>query len=103
MLSALFANQSAVFTMVTTGAYYRAIGTQITGIAKIRLAACAIIAHAAVYAELIVTHRTMLVAFGTEIGTPFANFAASHADYRTIAAQTAAITEVSLAARAVVT
>ena len=65
MLSALFANQSAVFTMVTTGADYGAIRTQITSITKILFAAGTIIAHTAVDAKLIVTHRAMLVAFWT--------------------------------------
>ena len=102
MLSALFANQSAVFTMVTRGANYGAVRTQITSITKIRLATGAIIAHTAVNAEFIVTLRTMLVAFRTEFGAPFASFAASHTEYRTIDAQIAVIAEVSFAARTVV-
>ena len=77
MLSTLFANQSTVFTMVATGANDRAIRTQITSITKIFFPSGAIIAHTAVTAELIVTLRTMFVAFRTEFGAPFASFAAS--------------------------
>ena len=102
MLSALFADQSAAFTMVASGANYRAIRAQITSITKIFFAARALVAHTAVNAELTVTIRTMLVAFGTEFGAPFASCAASHTDYRTIGAQTAVITEGSFAARALV-
>ena len=77
MLSALFANQSAVFTMVTRGANYCAIRTQITRIAKIFFATGAINAHAAVNAKFIGTYRATLVAFRTEFGASFAGFAAS--------------------------
>ena len=102
MLTALFANQSTIFAMVTRGANDRAIRTQIASITEIRFTARAIIAHTAVNAEFIVALRTMLVAFGTEFGAPFATFTAAQTDDRTIDAQTAVVAEVAFTARAIV-
>ena len=68
MLSASFANQSAVIAMVTRGANYSASGTQITIITKIFFAARALVARTAVGTNTIVTLGTMLSATRTQIG-----------------------------------
>ena len=68
MLAASFANQSTAFTVVTVGAYYRAIRTQTTRIAKIFFATCALVASSAIHADVIVTLGTMFTATETKIG-----------------------------------
>ena len=68
MLSASFANQSTIIAMVTTGAYDRAIRTQIASITKIFFASGALVAPAAVGTNIIVTLGTMFTAIGTQIG-----------------------------------
>ena len=55
MLSASFADQSTVITMVTRSANYSATRTQITRITKIFFAACTLVTRTAVGTNVIVT------------------------------------------------
>ena len=61
---------------------------------------CALVAYSATFAKAIVTTRTIFSAIGTKSGAVFASFVAIRAYYRTITAQFAVITEISLTARA---
>ena len=61
--------------MTATDTDLGAIATYETFGTKIRLTACAIVTSTALYADVIVTLGTMLVAIGTQFGAVFATSA----------------------------
>ena len=97
------AKDGAIFaSFVASHAHYRATGTQIAIITKIIFTACANVAYSATFAKMIIARRTSLSAIGANGRAIFTSFKAPPANYRTIFAQFAVITEISVTAGAIV-
>ena len=101
--SAIRAKDGAPFARFAAAkAHYRTIATQITAITETIFTARAIVAYSATFTKIIVTLRTKLSAVGTKDGAVFAKVATAQTHYRTIAAQRAIMTEISIILRAFV-
>ena len=100
MLSASLAHVRTVFALITSGAHYGAIRTQVAGITKVFDTARAIVAFSAFGAEIVIAFVAMLSAVVAQRRAIFTTSA--QAQYRTLIAQKTSIAETFFIARAFV-
>ena len=100
MLSASLAHVRTVLALITSGAQYRAIRTQITRITKVFDTTCAIVAFSAFHAKIIVAFVAMLSAGVAERRAIRTMSAQAHD--RTIIAQKTSMAKTFLTTRALV-